>query len=284
MRVFVLKHKRVEEAALLDPAAPLRLGLGHADAAAERDDRDGPARRSSTRSARCSPAFDMPPRGFTFAVKLVRARADVPDGSIAREIGGLGAKLKSLFQFNDYALIDSASCAASEGGRVDTQLGEEYMLSFTIRPAGAGNELLLSPFTLSQGLQGRRAGRRAHPAALPLVDARSRSRRRWSSAPRKEEKSKSALILILLRPGAAARRRGRRARREAAEAPRRRSRERVPRQGRLAGRLGRRAVGRWRVDIGAARLEVERRGGHVFEVKPQGLLARGRQRAPARAA
>ena len=38
-------------------------------------------------------AFDTPPRGFTFAVKLVRARADVPEGSIAREIGGLGLHL-----------------------------------------------------------------------------------------------------------------------------------------------------------------------------------------------
>ena len=123
----------------------------------------------------------MPPRGFTFAVKLVRARADVPAGSIAQEIGGLGAKLKSLFQFNDYALIDSAVLRGVEGGRVDYQLGGEYLLTFSIRPAGQGQELLLSPFALSRGAaratSGRPVLRPLYRASMPgdaLADARRR--------------------------------------------------------------------------------------------------------------
>jgi hypothetical protein len=142
-------------------------------------------------------AFDVAPRGFTFAIKLVRARADVPAGSIAREIGGLGAKLKSLFQFNDYALIDSAVLRGVEGGRVEYEFGGEYVLSFTIRPAGEGQDLLLAPFALSRE---RRAGPKnilflapLYRASIPVTLSQT-----LVVGASKEESSKSALILILL--------------------------------------------------------------------------------------
>src|SRR5215475_7711570 len=95
-------------------------------------------------------SFDVPPRGYNFAVKLVKARADVPAGSISNEIGGLGAKLKSLFQFNDYALIDSVVLRGVEGGTLRYQLGTDYALTFGIRSPSGGKELLLSPFALAK--------------------------------------------------------------------------------------------------------------------------------------
>jgi hypothetical protein len=149
VRVYVLKHKRVEEAALLirphlsDSASITLTQRLNAMTVTDR-----PAKLDQI--GKVLAAFDTPPRGFTFAVKLVRARADVPEGSIAREIGGLGAKLKSMFQFNDYALIDSVVLRGVEGGRVETQFADEYLLSFTVRPTGGGNELVLAPFTLSK--------------------------------------------------------------------------------------------------------------------------------------
>ena len=130
----MLKHKRVEEAALLirphlsDSASITLTQRLNAMTVTDRPEK-------LDQIGKVLAAFDAPPRGFTFAVKLVRARADVPEGSIAREIGGLGAKLKSMFQFNDYALIDSVVLRAAEGGRVDYQFGEEYTLSFTVRTA-----------------------------------------------------------------------------------------------------------------------------------------------------
>jgi hypothetical protein len=126
----------------------------------------------------------------------VRARADVPAGSIAREIGGLGAKLKSLFQFNDYALIDSAALRGVEGGVLRYQFGNEYVLSFTIRSAGAGNELLLSPFVLSKlwSAPGQ-AGlvRTLYRTQVPITLSQT-----LVLGASKDEASKSALILILL--------------------------------------------------------------------------------------
>jgi hypothetical protein len=195
VRVYVLKHKRVEEAALLirphlsDSASitlTQRLNAMTVTDRVEKLDQIG----------KVLEAFDTPPRGFTFAVKLVRARADVPEGSIAREIGGLGAKLKSMFQFNDYALIDSVVLRAVEGGRVDSQFGEEYLLSFTVRNAGSGNELLLSPFSLSKIYKSRERNsavlRPLYRSSMPVTLSQT-----LVVGASKEEKSKSALILIL---------------------------------------------------------------------------------------
>ena len=195
VRVYVLKHKRIEEAALLirphlsDSASITLTQRLNAMTVTDRPEK-------LDQVGKVLAAFDTPPRGFTFAVKLVRARADVPEGSIAREIGGLGAKLKSMFQFNDYALIDSVVLRTAEGGRVDTQFGEEYTLSFTVRTAGAGNELLLSPFTLSKVYKsGERSAvflRPLYRSSMPVTLSQT-----LVVGASREEKSKSALILIL---------------------------------------------------------------------------------------
>ena len=195
VRVYVLKHKRVEEAALLirgnlSESASITLAQKlNAMTVTDRPER-------LEQIGKILAAFDVPPRGFTFAVKLVRARADVPEGSIAREIGGLGAKLKSMFQFNDYALIDSVVLRGTEGGRVESQLGEEFQLSFTVRTAGAGNELLLSPFGLSKlyktGGTGAVFLRPLYRSSMPVTLSQT-----LVIGASKEERSKSALILIL---------------------------------------------------------------------------------------
>jgi Bacterial type II/III secretion system short domain len=196
IKVFKLNYRRVEEAALLirphlsDAASVTLTQRLNAMTVTDRE-------QNLKVVARVLADFDVPPRGFTFAVKLVRARADVPAGSISREIGGMGAKLKSLFQFNDYALIDSAVLRGAEGGRVECRLGEDYALSFVIAPAGGGVDLLLAPFTLSRVRRADTLGplirtpvyRASMPITLnqTLVVGASR-----------EEQSKSALIVILL--------------------------------------------------------------------------------------
>ena len=204
VRVFVLKHKRVEEAALL--VRPLLSEASSVTLTSKLNAMtvtDRPEKLDQIGKILAS--FDVPPRGYNFAVKLVRARADVPAGSIAREIGGLGAKLKSLFQFNDYALIDSAVMRCAEGQEVSYRLGDDYQISFTIGRSGFGDVLLLSPFVLSRmkkSEQGKVAPVQLYRSAMPielnqtLVVGASR-----------EESSKTALILVLLmqeitRPGA----------------------------------------------------------------------------------
>ena len=203
VRVFVLKHKRVEEAALL-----IRSHLSES-ASVTLTPRlnamtvtDGEERLQAI--GRVVSAFDTPPRAFTFAVRLVRARADVPAGSISQEIGGLGAKLKSLFQFNDYTLIDSAILQGVEGKIVSYQLGGEYALTFTIGPAESGDNLLLSPFALSRirrDQSGRTFASPLYRTAMPILLNQT-----LVVGASKDESSKTALVLILLaqetaRPG-----------------------------------------------------------------------------------
>ena len=198
VKVFILKYRQVEEAALL-----IRPHLSDAGTvtltprlkAITVTDREENLRMIS----RVLAQFDAPPRGFTFAIKLVRARAEVAAGSIDREIGGMGAKLKSLFQFNDYSLIDSTVMRGIEGGPVATQLGEEadsYMLNFWIEPSGSGDQLLLSPFSLSRlrrNAQGRIVPVALYRAPMPLTLNQT-----LVVGASKEEGSKNALILILL--------------------------------------------------------------------------------------
>src|SRR6266508_483446 len=133
VRVFLLKYRRVEEAALLirphlsESASVTLTPRLNAMTITDREE-------NLKTVARVIAEFDAPPRGFTFAVKLIRARADAPAGSMAREIGGLGAKLKSMFQFNDYALIDSTTLSGVEGKSLSYRLGDEYILAFSIAP------------------------------------------------------------------------------------------------------------------------------------------------------
>ncbi len=195
VRVYVLKYKRVEEAALLiRPHLSESASITLTQKLNAMTVTDRPEKLDQVGKVLAS--FDLPPRGYTFAIKLVRARADVPAGSIAREIGGLGAKLKSLFQFNDYSLIDSTVIRSVEGGNVQCRLGSEYTVSFTIRPGGAGNELLLSPFVLSR-LRTTDKGMAfiapLYTAAMPVTLAQT-----LVVGASRDEASKSALILILL--------------------------------------------------------------------------------------
>jgi hypothetical protein len=195
VKVFKLNYRRVEEAALLirphlsDAASVTLTQRLNAMTVTDREE-------NLKKVAKLLADFDVPPRGFTFAIKLIRARADVPAGSIAREIGGLGAKLKSLFQFNDYSLIDSAVLRGVEGGRVECRLGGEYSLSFSIAPTSGGDDLLLTPFALSRVHKSSVAPFLLTPlyrASMPIVLNQT-----LVVGASREEQSKTALILVLL--------------------------------------------------------------------------------------
>jgi hypothetical protein len=195
VRVFVLKYKRVEEAALLiRPHLSESASITLTQKLNAMTITDKPEKLDEIGKVLTS--FDVPPRAFTFSIKLVRARADVPEGSIAREIGGLGAKLRSLFAFNDYVLIDSNVLRGVEGGRVHCQLGSEYSLDFTIRPVGSGNELILSPFTLWKIYKPGKPDSVVRPLYRAAIAAALSQTLVVGAS--KEESSKTALILVLL--------------------------------------------------------------------------------------
>lgn len=195
VKVFMLKYKRVEEAALLirphlSPSASVTLTQS-LNAMTVTDHEE-----NLKTIAKVLASFDLPPRGFSIAVKLIRARADVPAGSMSQEIGGLGAKLKSLFQFNDYVLIDSAVIRGVEGEGVSYRLGEDYQISFTIGRSSFGEVLLLSPFALSR-MRKNEQGRVA-PVQLYHAPMSIELNQTLVVGASRDEASKSALILVLL--------------------------------------------------------------------------------------
>ena len=149
VKVFVLKYKRIEEATLL--VRPLLTESGSIVLTSKINAltiTDRPSALNLISQALAQ--FDVPPRGYTIAVKMIRARADAPAGDLSREIGGIGNKLREVFRFNDYTLIDSAVLGASEGESVSSLLGSEYRLGFRIEPAGQAPLVRLARFTLSR--------------------------------------------------------------------------------------------------------------------------------------
>jgi hypothetical protein len=195
VKVFALKYKRVEEAALLirgnlSPSASVTLAP-RLNAMTVTD------REENLRTiAKILAEFDKPPRSFTVAVKLVRARSDVPAGTMSKEIGGLGAMLASYFHFNDYELIDSAVLRSSEGQEAACRLGDDYQVSFTIGRSSFGQTLLLSPFVLSR--MKKDAVKGAAPSQLYRTAMAVEPNQTLVVGASRDEASKTALILILL--------------------------------------------------------------------------------------
>jgi hypothetical protein len=196
VRVYVLKYKRVEEALLL--VRPLLNEASSVTLAQKLNAMTVTARPEKLdQIGKILTSFDKPPRGYDFAVKLVRARADVPSGSISSEIGGLGAKLKTLFQFNDYALIDSAVLRGVEGGSLRYQLGPDYHLSFAIHPGAAdARELLLAGLTLSRVWN--KPGEATFLKPLYRTSVPVTLGQTLVLGASRDEASKSALILVVL--------------------------------------------------------------------------------------
>ena len=195
VKVFVLRYKRVEEAALLirphlSPSASVTLTQSlNAMTVTDREE-------NLKTIAKVLAGFDLPPRGFSIAVKLVKASADVPAGSLSNEISGLGAKLTRLFHFNDYVLIDSAVIRGVEGEGVTYRLGDDYQLSFTIGRSSFGEVLLLSPFALSRMRKNEQG--KVVPVQLYRAPMSIELNQTLVVGASRDEASKSALILVLL--------------------------------------------------------------------------------------
>lgn len=194
VRVFVLRYKRAEEAILL--VRPILSDSGtiliqsKLNALTVTDD---PIKLATIAQALAQ--FDAPPRGFSIAVKMVRARADAPAGDLSREIGGIGNKLREVFHFNDYSLVDSAVLQGTEGETVSYLLGGQYRVGFQIDPAGQASSLRLSQFALSRERVGERGRRVETPLFRTTVNVGLNQT--MVIAASKEEASKKALILIL---------------------------------------------------------------------------------------
>ena len=195
VKVFVLKYKRIEEATLL--VRPLLSDSGSIVLTSKINAltiTDRPSALNLISQALAQ--FDVPPRGYSIAVKLIRARADAPAGDLSREIGGIGNKLREVFRFNDYSLIDSAVLGASEGETVSSLLGGEYRLGSgsnrRVRRRSSG-----SPASRSRASAPFRAGARFDIPVYRTTITAGLNQTMVVGASR-ERASNKALILILL--------------------------------------------------------------------------------------
>jgi hypothetical protein len=194
VRVFVLRYKRAEEAILL--IRPILSDSGSIliqsklNALTVTDD---PAKLSTIAQALAQ--FDAPPRGFSIAVKLVKAHADAPVGNLSGEIGGIGNRLREVFKFNDYSLVDSAILQGTEGETVSYLLGGHYRVAFQIDPAGQATTLRLSQFALSRERIVEGVKRVETPLFRTTVNVGLNQT--MVIAASQEEAAKKALILIL---------------------------------------------------------------------------------------
>jgi hypothetical protein len=196
VQVFTLKFKHAEEATLL--VRPLLSDAGSILLQPKLNAltvTDTPA--VLNRIGKALARFDVPPRGFSIAVKIVRAQADAPAGDAAHKIGDVGDKLREVFPFKGYSLVDAAVLAGSEGDGVSHLLGGRYRVEFHIDPVGQGSSVLrLSRFSLSRE-RPRPGGGRAS-TLLFRTTLNLALNQTLVLAASKDEASKQALIVILL--------------------------------------------------------------------------------------
>lgn len=139
MRVFRMKYRRAEDAALL--VRPLLTDSGQVVLQPKPNVltvRDTGA--AVERVAAAIRAYDLAPRAVTLSVTLLRAspegRADGAPPEAAEDIRGVGRRLRELFNFKSFTRLDSVLVQGVEGDDVAYVVGGSYRLEFRVDPTG----------------------------------------------------------------------------------------------------------------------------------------------------
>jgi type II/III secretion system protein len=152
LRVFTLKYKRPEEAALL--VRPLLTENGSVILQPKLNTltvRDSAA--AVERTAQAIASWDVAPRAVEIAVTLLRASSDGRAPSkrdVGEAIGGVGEQLKKRFNFTDYEKLDSVVVQGTEGDTVSYVIGAEYRLEFLVEPSSDDRTIRLKNLTLER--------------------------------------------------------------------------------------------------------------------------------------
>ncbi len=86
------------------------------------------------RVAKALAAADLPPRGLTLAVTLLRASPGKAPEAVERDAARIVAvgELKKLFSFKGYTILDSVSVQAIEGNAVGFSIGNDFRIDFRL--------------------------------------------------------------------------------------------------------------------------------------------------------
>lgn len=139
VRVFTLRYRRADEAALL--VGPFLTESGSVIVQSKLNTltvRD--VSSSVARAAQAIASYDLPPRAVSISVTLLKASSEAgavpPRREVSEEIRGVGKRLKELFNFTGYAPLDSVVVQGIEGDSVAYQIGGQYRLEFLLDQTG----------------------------------------------------------------------------------------------------------------------------------------------------
>jgi hypothetical protein len=152
-RVFTLRHRKVEEAALL--VRPL-LSDGAFLTMQPRLNtlvvRDSPG--IVERCSQAIASFDVPPRTVVLSVTLLKAGTPEPGpgipGVVSEEIRGVGERLRKLFNFMSYTPLDALVVQGTEGDAVAYTIGGSYRLAFVLDPSADATVVRLKDLVLER--------------------------------------------------------------------------------------------------------------------------------------
>jgi hypothetical protein len=149
-RRFVFRFRRAEEAAIL-----IRPILSTNGSIVLQSKQNSLTVRDSNsvieRSAQALGTYDVPPRGASISVTLLKASTEPSPAAhlnVSDEIRGVGEKLKRLFNFTGYTPLDSVVVQGTEGDIVDCVIGGQYRLEFLIDSTADEKMVRLKNLTL----------------------------------------------------------------------------------------------------------------------------------------
>lgn len=198
VRIFTLKHRKAEEVFLV--VRPLLTARGSIvlqpslNALTVRD-----VAAAVEKAARAVETFDVPPRGYSVSVALLRATTEpgprTAPTPVAEQIRGVGARLRKLFSFTDYTPIDEVVLQGLEGDPVSWSLGGSYRIEFLLESGGAGDVLRLRNLVLSKVRRDEKGRETAFDVARTSLNLRLREP--FVLGVGREEGGSAALFLVL---------------------------------------------------------------------------------------
>ena len=198
VRVFTLQHRKAEEAFLL--LRPLLTPRGSVVLHPSQNTltvRD--TEQVVKRAARAVEAFDVPPRGFSVSVALLRATTEpgprTAPTPVAEQIRGVGARLRKLFNFTEYTPLDEVVLQGLEGDPVSWSLGGSYRIDFLLEAGSGGDVVRLRNLVLSRVRRDEKGRETVRDVARTSINLRMREP--FVLGVGREEGGAAAIFLVL---------------------------------------------------------------------------------------
>ncbi len=153
VRVITLKYRNADEAAVaVRPLLTLDGTLMIQPRLNTLTIRDLP--RAVEKAVQAIAAFDLPPRERSIAVTLLRAGtgtgSEKEKTPQSEEMKVVGERLRKLFNFTDYATLDSVVVQSAEGEKVAYPISADYRIEFFLEPSGGEDLVRLKNLSLSR--------------------------------------------------------------------------------------------------------------------------------------